>query len=81
VTIEEGSIGGLGAHVLTMASDEGLIDTGLKLRTLRLPDVFQDQDKPEKQYAQAGLDAEGIINTVLAALRHNSINAEAGVRA
>ena len=82
VTIEEGSIGGLGAHVLTMASDEGLIDTGLKLRTLRLPDVFQDQDKPEKQYAQAGLDAEGIINTVLAALRHNSAGVdEAGARA
>ena len=72
VTVEEGSIGGFGAHVLTLASDEGLIDTGLKLRTLRLPDVFQDQDKPEKQYADAGLDADGIVNTVLAALRHNS---------
>ena len=82
VTIEEGSIGGLGAHVLTMASDEGLIETGLKLRTLRLPDVFQDQDKPEKQYAEAGLDAEGIINTVLAAPRHNSAGVdEAGARA
>ncbi|MDQ4420846.1 1-deoxy-D-xylulose-5-phosphate synthase [Sphingobium sp. DEHP117] len=72
VTVEEGSIGGLGAHVLTLASDDGLIDAGLKLRTLRLPDVFQDQDKPEKQYADAGLDADGIVNTVLAALRHNS---------
>jgi 1-deoxy-D-xylulose-5-phosphate synthase len=72
VTVEEGAIGGLGAHVLTMASDEGLIDAGLKLRTLRLPDVFQDQDKPEKQYADAGLDADGIVETVLKALRHNS---------
>lgn len=72
VTVEEGAIGGLGAHVLTMASDEGLIDAGLKLRTLRLPDVFQDQDKPEKQYAEAGLDADGIVETVLKALRHNS---------
>ncbi|MBL0966220.1 MAG: 1-deoxy-D-xylulose-5-phosphate synthase [Blastomonas sp.] len=72
VTVEEGAIGGFGAHVLTMASDEGLIDAGLKLRTLRLPDVFQDQDKPEKQYAEAGLDAEGIVETVLKALRHNS---------
>jgi len=80
VTVEEGSIGGLGAHVLTLASDEGLIDGGLKLRTLRLPDIFQDQDKPEKQYADAGLDADGIINTVLTALRHNSVG-EAGVRA
>ncbi|MBP6030242.1 MAG: 1-deoxy-D-xylulose-5-phosphate synthase [Sphingobium sp.] len=72
VTVEEGSIGGFGAHVLTLASDEGLIDTGLKLRTLRLPDIFQDQDKPEKQYADAGLDADGIVTTVLSALRHNS---------
>ncbi|MET0364377.1 MAG: 1-deoxy-D-xylulose-5-phosphate synthase, partial [Sphingobium sp.] len=81
VTIEEGAIGGLGAHVLTMASDEGLIDAGLKLRTKRLPDVFQDQDKPEKQYADAGLDAAGIVDTVLKALRHNSAGVEAGVRA
>ena len=72
VTVEEGSIGGLGAHVLTMASDAGLIDGGLKLRTLRLPDIFQDQEKPEKQYAEAGLDADGIVDTVLKALRHNS---------
>src|SRR3546814_3487805 len=49
VTIEEGSIGGLGAHVLTLASDEGLIDAGLKLSTMRLPDAFQDPDKPELQ--------------------------------
>ena len=72
VTVEEGSIGGLGAHVLTMASDEGLIDTGLKLRTMRLPDVFQDQDKPEKQYDEARLNAPHIVETVLTALRHNS---------
>jgi 1-deoxy-D-xylulose-5-phosphate synthase len=77
VTIEEGSVGGLGAHVLTLASDTGLIDTGLKLRTLRLPDAFQDQDKPEVQYAEAGLDADAITNTVLSALRHNSGIAEA----
>ncbi|MFN3820326.1 1-deoxy-D-xylulose-5-phosphate synthase [Blastomonas sp.] len=72
VTVEEGAIGGLGAHVLTMASDAGLIDAGLKLRTMRLPDVFQDQEKPEVQYAEAGLDAAGIVETVLKALRHNS---------
>ena len=72
VTIEEGSVGGLGAHVLTLASDTGLIDAGLKLRTMRLPDTFQDQDKPELQYAQAGLDADAIVDTVLKALRHNS---------
>jgi len=72
VTVEEGAVGGLGAHVLTLASDSGLIDGGLKLRTMRLPDLFQDQDKPELQYAQAGLDADAIIETVLKALRHNS---------
>ena len=72
ITIEEGSIGGFGAHVLTFASDNGLIDAGLKLRTLRLPDAFQDQDKPEVQYAQAGLDADAIVDSVLKALRYNS---------
>ncbi|MDE8653767.1 1-deoxy-D-xylulose-5-phosphate synthase [Novosphingobium album (ex Liu et al. 2023)] len=72
VTIEEGSIGGLGAHVLTMASDEGLTDHGPRIRTMRLPDVFQDQDKPEKQYDEAGLNAPQIVDTVLKALRHNS---------
>ena len=72
VTLEEASIGGLGAHVLTMASDEGLIDTGLKIRTMRLPDVFQDHDDPMKQYDEAGLNAPQIVDTVLKALRHNS---------
>jgi 1-deoxy-D-xylulose-5-phosphate synthase len=72
VTVEEGSIGGLGAHVLTMASDEGLTDAGLRIRTMRLPDVFQDHDKPETQYDEAGLNAPQIVDTVLKALRHNS---------
>ena len=72
ITIEESSVGGFGAHVLTLASDTGLIDAGLKLRTMRLPDSFQDQDKPELQYAEAGLDADAIVETVLKALRHNS---------
>ncbi len=78
---EEGAVGGLGAHVLTLASDEGLIDTGLKLRTMRLPDLFQDQDKPEKQYAEAGLDAVAIVETVLKALRHNSASVAEGALA
>uniref|UniRef100_UPI00035CE55E 1-deoxy-D-xylulose-5-phosphate synthase n=1 Tax=Novosphingobium nitrogenifigens TaxID=378548 RepID=UPI00035CE55E len=72
VTIEEGSIGGLGAHVLTMASDEGLTDAGLKIRTMRLPDLFQDHDSPDRQYDEAGLNAPHIVDTVLKALRHNS---------
>lgn len=75
VTIEEGAIGGFGGHVLTLASDEGLLDAGLKIRTLRLPDVYQDHDAPAKQYADAGLDAAGIVRCVLDALRHNSVNA------
>ncbi|HKR92566.1 1-deoxy-D-xylulose-5-phosphate synthase [Novosphingobium sp.] len=76
VTVEEGAIGGLGAHVLTMASDEGLTDAGLKIRTMRLPDQFQDHDKPEAQYDQAGLNAPQIVDTVLKALRHNSAGVE-----
>ena len=76
VTVEEGSIGGLGAHVLTMASDEGLLDNGLKIRTMRLPDVFQDHDSPDKQYDTAGLNASHIVDTVLKALRHNSAGVE-----
>jgi 1-deoxy-D-xylulose-5-phosphate synthase len=81
VTVEEAAIGGLGAHVLTLASDFGLIDAGLKLRTMRLPDKFQDQDKPEKQIADAGLDADAIVETVLKALRHNSAGVVEGARA
>jgi 1-deoxy-D-xylulose-5-phosphate synthase len=82
VTVEEAAIGGLGAHVLTLASDLGLTDAGLKIRTMRLPDVFQDQDTPQKQYDEAGLNAPQIVDTVLKALRHNSAGVEeAGVRA
>ena len=79
--MEEGAIGGLGAHVLTMASDQGLIDAGLKLRTMRLPDMFQDQDKPDLQYAEAGLNAENIVDTVLKALRYNEAVVTDGARA
>jgi 1-deoxy-D-xylulose-5-phosphate synthase len=76
VTIEEASVGGLGAHVLTLASDEGLTDAGLKIRTMRMPDRFQEHDKPEKQYAEAGLDSAAIVATVLKALRVNSAGVE-----
>jgi 1-deoxy-D-xylulose-5-phosphate synthase len=82
VTVEEASVGGLGAHVLTLASDAGLMDTGLKIRTMRLPDMFQEHDSPQKQYDQAGLNAPQIVDTVLKALRHNSAGVEeASVRA
>jgi 1-deoxy-D-xylulose-5-phosphate synthase len=76
VTVEEGSIGGLGAHVLTLASDEGLTDAGLKIRTMRLPDQFQDHGAPDRQYDEAGLNAPQIVETVLKALRHNSAGVE-----
>uniref|UniRef100_UPI0030EB64E8 transketolase C-terminal domain-containing protein n=1 Tax=Rhizorhabdus argentea TaxID=1387174 RepID=UPI0030EB64E8 len=80
ITIEEGAIGGLGSHVLTMASDRGLIDAGLKIRTLRLPDIFQEHDKPDKQYADAGLDADHLVQTVLRVLRHNAVEIEQAIQ-
>src|SRR5258708_5119399 len=64
------------AHVLTLASDEGLLDGGLKIRTMRLPDRFQEHDKPEKQYNEARLNAPHIVETVLKALRRNSVGIE-----
>ena len=81
VTIEEASIGGLGAHVLTLASDHGLLDAGLKIRTLRLPDRFQDQNAPDKQYDEAGLNAPHIVEAVLKALRWNETGVVTEVRA
>ena len=68
VTVEEGAMGGFGGFVLQALATHGALDKGLKVRTLTLPDVFQDHDKPEVMYAQAGLDAEGIVRGALAAL-------------
>jgi 1-deoxy-D-xylulose-5-phosphate synthase len=68
VTIEEGSQGGFGAFVLHWLAETGRLDDGLRVRTMTLPDVFLDQDKPERLYAKAGLDAKGIVAKVLAAL-------------
>jgi 1-deoxy-D-xylulose-5-phosphate synthase len=81
VTVEENAIGGFGAHVLTWLSDQGLTDAGLKVRTMRLPDIFQDHEAPAKQYAEAKLDAPAIVATVLDALRHNSVGLIEGARA
>ena len=67
VTIEEGAVGGFGAHVLSLLADAGALDSGLKVRTMTLPDRYQEQDKPERQYAAAGLDAKAIVAKVLAA--------------
>ena len=68
LTIEEGCIGGFGSHVLQFLSTEGFLDGSLRMRSLVLPDVFLDQDKPEAMYARAGLDAKGIVATVLSVL-------------
>jgi len=68
ITIEEGAMGGFGAFVLQFLASEGALDAGLKVRTMHLPDVFQDQDAPAVQYAEAGLNAEHIAATALKAL-------------
>ena len=68
ITIEEGAAGGFGAHVLTLLSDAGALENGLKVRTMTLPDKFQDHDKPERMYAAAGLDAKSIVGKAIAAL-------------
>ena len=68
ITIEEGSIGGFGTHVLQTLADHGALDKGLRVRTLVLPDTFIDHDTPAAMYAQAGLDAKGIVAKVFEAL-------------
>ena len=68
VTIEEGSVGGFGSFVLQALADNGVLDTGCKVRTMVLPDVFQDHDTPAAMYAKAGLDAAGIVAKVFEAL-------------
>jgi 1-deoxy-D-xylulose-5-phosphate synthase len=65
LTIEEGSIGGFASQVLDYLVNEDLLRPGLKVRTLTLPDAFQDQDEAEKQYARAGLSAGDIVNTIV----------------
>ncbi|MEL6688199.1 MAG: 1-deoxy-D-xylulose-5-phosphate synthase [Pseudomonadota bacterium] len=73
ITIEEGSVGGFGAFCLHDLSASGALDTGVKIRTMVLPDIFIDQDTPEKMYEQAGLDADAIINKVFSALGREQV--------
>ena len=68
ITVEEGSIGGFGSHVLSKLAELGLLDRGLKVRTLTLPDRYQAQDKPENMYKDAGLTCDGILTQVFRAL-------------
>ena len=68
ITVEEGAMGGFGAFVLQLLAEKGALDRGLKVRTLNLPDIFQDQDSPVAMYAKAGLNAEHIAAASLTAL-------------
>jgi 1-deoxy-D-xylulose-5-phosphate synthase len=68
VTIEEGAIGGFGAHVLQTLAENGVLDGGCKVRCMVLPDIFIDQDTPAAMYAKAGLDARGIVAKAFEAL-------------
>ncbi|WP_019220568.1 1-deoxy-D-xylulose-5-phosphate synthase [Bartonella senegalensis] len=68
VTIEEGAIGGFGAHLLQFLAQEGLLEQGLKVRTLKFPDEYLNHGSPEKVLSRIGLDAVGIVNTVFSAL-------------
>jgi 1-deoxy-D-xylulose-5-phosphate synthase len=68
VAIEEGSVGGFGSHVLQLLAERGVLDSGIKVRALMLPDAFVEHDRPERMYASAGLDARGIVTKVFEAL-------------
>ncbi len=76
ITIEEGSIGGFGSHVMQLLSDRGVFDTGLKFRSMILPDIFIDQDTPEKMYEIAGLDSLSIEKKIEETLNSNIILAK-----
>ncbi len=80
ITIEEGAVGGFGSQVLQTLAEQGLLDRGLKVRSMVLPDVFLDQDAPAAMYATAGLDARGIVGKVFEALGRDAA-AEAVKRA
>ncbi|MFC4724008.1 1-deoxy-D-xylulose-5-phosphate synthase [Glycocaulis abyssi] len=77
ITIEEGARGGFGAFVLHLLAEKGVLDTGLKIRTMTLPDVFQEHDSPVKQYDEARLNARHITATVLDALGRSEEAAKA----
>jgi 1-deoxy-D-xylulose-5-phosphate synthase len=68
ITIEEGAVGGFGAFVLHFLARDGLLDRGVGIRTLTLPDIFQDQASPAAMIAAAGLGVDGIVEAALEAL-------------
>jgi len=73
LTIEEGSIGGFGSHVFQLISDRGILDKGLKIRSMIFPDLFLDQDTPDNLYKKAGLDAHSIEQKAIETLKSNII--------
>jgi 1-deoxy-D-xylulose-5-phosphate synthase len=73
ITVEEGSTGGFGSQVAQALIDDGRFDRGFRFRALTLPDTFVDHDRPERMYADAGLDAQGIVQAVLSALGQNRV--------
>ena len=73
ITIEEGSVGGFGSHVLQLLSERGILEKGLKIRSMILPDQFIDQDTPENMYRTAGLDAKSIEQKVIDVLKSNVV--------
>jgi 1-deoxy-D-xylulose-5-phosphate synthase len=81
VTVEEGAVGGFGSHVLQFLAQEGLLDRGLKVRSLVLPDTFIDHGSPNVMYEQAGLSCAGIVTAVFGALGRNQLVRELGDRA
>ena len=78
ITIEEGSVGGFGSQVMQFLANEGLLDSGLKIRSLVMPDIWMEQAKPEAMNAMAGLDRAGIVQTVFRALGRGRIVGAAG---
>ena len=80
ISIEEGSIGGFGSHTMQFLSDKGIFDKGLKFRSMILPDLFIDQDTPEKMYEKAGLDSLSIANKIEETLNSNIILAKNRVK-
>ena len=76
ITIEEGSVGGFGSHVMQFLSDRGVFDRGLKFRSMVFPDIFIDQDTPENMYKKAGLDSLSIVKRIEDTLNSNIILAK-----
>ncbi|MGD1016468.1 MAG: 1-deoxy-D-xylulose-5-phosphate synthase [Roseiarcus sp.] len=81
IAVEEGSVGGFGSHVMSLLAEAGALDAGLKVRAMTLPDAFQAQDKTERLYAAAGLDAKAIVAKALSVFGAGAVAASRTGRA